>query len=159
MRRLIFSHARPHATALALGLLPTIGCYDNSGNSTRAKPQSPPAPLETKSLLTEEQVQELTALGYLGFTQETVPADEKVVPVYDPELSAPGYNLVILRELATVQLFDAQQLENGNFLIFDNGLKKQSSRVIELNPISRKIVWQFPADGENTFFTIANGSS
>ena len=54
---------------------------------------------------------------------------------------------------------DAQQLENGNFLIFDNGLKNQRSRVIELDPVNRKIVWQYPEPGRPAFFTVANGSS
>ena len=152
MRRVIFSHANFHSTALALGLLLTIGCYDNSENSTQANPQSPAASPETQSLLTEEQVQELTALGYLGFTQETVPADEKVVPVYEPEISAPGYNLVILRELATVQLFDAQgnvvhswkppgirlfsnaeMLENGNLLVNGAATEKSNGHLLLLS--------------------------
>ncbi len=54
---------------------------------------------------------------------------------------------------------DAQQLENGNFLIFDNGLKNQRSRIVEVDPVRRKIVWEYPQPGQPSFFTFANGSS
>jgi hypothetical protein len=44
---------------------------------------------------------------------------------------------------------DATLLDNGNILVFDNGLfRKQkkpllSSRVLEINPDSKKVVWEF----------------
>ena len=36
---------------------------------------------------------------------------------------------------------DAQFLSNGNILIFDNGLGRGWSRVIELDPVEETIVW------------------
>lgn len=45
-------------------------------------------------------------------------------------------------------------LENGNILIFDNGRYRGSSRVIELNPVTDKIVWEYK--NEN-FFTLSQG--
>ncbi|MFT4571442.1 MAG: outer membrane protein assembly factor BamB [Hyphomicrobiaceae bacterium] len=44
-------------------------------------------------------------------------------------------------------------LDNGNILLFDNGL--DASRVVELDPLNRKIVWQYEADG---FFSETRGS-
>jgi hypothetical protein len=39
---------------------------------------------------------------------------------------------------------DANVLPNGNLLIFDNGLTRDWSRVIELDPLSEEIVWEYP---------------
>ncbi|MFP6661188.1 MAG: arylsulfotransferase family protein [Myxococcota bacterium] len=54
---------------------------------------------------------------------------------------------------------DAQQLPNGNLLVFDNGLSRESSRVLEIDPVTEAIVWQYPPPGGDPFFTFANGSS
>lgn len=53
---------------------------------------------------------------------------------------------------------DATLLDNGNLLIFDNGLESGRSRVIELDPRSREIVWQYRGEPEG-FFTLSRGSS
>lgn len=42
---------------------------------------------------------------------------------------------------------DATQIENGNLLIFDNGLGRGYSRVVELDPIRREIVWTYEDRG------------
>lgn len=47
-----------------------------------------------------------------------------------------------------------QMLKNGNLLIFDNGRYRGWSRIIELNPISKKIEWEYKADN---FFTESRG--
>ena len=36
-----------------------------------------------------------------------------------------------------------QMLENGNLLIFDNGTDRGYSRIIELDPLSEKVVWEY----------------
>jgi len=56
---------------------------------------------------------------------------------------------------------DAQVLENGHILIFDNGLNREPkySRVIELDPLTNKIVWQYKADPPEDFFTVSRGSN
>jgi Arylsulfotransferase (ASST) len=53
---------------------------------------------------------------------------------------------------------DAQLLENGNILIFDNGLGRMWSRVIELDPRSNKIVWEYKAREPKSFYTASKGS-
>lgn len=54
---------------------------------------------------------------------------------------------------------DATLLENGNVLIFDNGLGRGWSRVIELDPIEKKVVWQFKSEPKESFYTASRGSS
>jgi hypothetical protein len=44
-------------------------------------------------------------------------------------------------------------LENGNVLIFDNGTLRGYSRVIELNPITLNIEWEYTSDPPETFLS------
>lgn len=54
---------------------------------------------------------------------------------------------------------DATMLENGNILCFDNGLHREEfsryyySRVVEVDPNSKKIVWEFKGDPPYSFFS------
>ena len=52
---------------------------------------------------------------------------------------------------------DASMLENGNILLFDNGLRRDWSRVIELDPLTRKIVWEYKAPTPTDFYTGTRG--
>jgi len=54
---------------------------------------------------------------------------------------------------------DATVLENGHILVFDNGVNRGWSRVIEVNPLAKKIVWEYRAPNPKDFFTRAAGSS
>lgn len=54
---------------------------------------------------------------------------------------------------------DAQMLENGNVLIFDNGLDRGRSRVVELDPVAGEIVWQYGTGDDPHFFTAGRGAS
>lgn len=54
---------------------------------------------------------------------------------------------------------DAQTLESGHMLIFDNGLKRGWSRVIELDPLSGRIVWEYRAAEPRDFYTPTKGSN
>jgi hypothetical protein len=54
---------------------------------------------------------------------------------------------------------DAHYLENGNLLIFDNGVQRKYSRVIELDPLTEKIVWQYQATPPESFFSLTKGSN
>lgn len=38
---------------------------------------------------------------------------------------------------------DPEQIANGNLLIFDNGKKRHWSRVVELDPTTSKVVWEY----------------
>jgi hypothetical protein len=50
-------------------------------------------------------------------------------------------------------------MDNGNILIFDNGTRRKYSRVIELDPVSEKIEWEYVADPVEDFYTPEKGSS
>lgn len=51
---------------------------------------------------------------------------------------------------------DARMLDSGNILVFDNGLSRKRSRVLELDPVMREVVWEHT--GDDPFFTIFRGS-
>ena len=50
-------------------------------------------------------------------------------------------------------------LDNGNILIFDSQGNGGYSRVIELDPISEEIVWEYKGDPPETFFSRRKGSA
>ena len=54
---------------------------------------------------------------------------------------------------------DAQVLENGNILIFDNGLHRGWSRAVELEPLTGNIVWEYRPTPNSSFFTASKGSA
>jgi hypothetical protein len=96
----------------------------------------------------------------------------------DPRFQA-GNIMLCLRNVNQVVILDAQSkrvvwswgarhlerphhptlLDNGHILIFDNGTLRRYSRVIEIEPVSGKIVWQYTADPPQEFFTEQKGSS
>ncbi len=53
---------------------------------------------------------------------------------------------------------DAQLLDTGNILLFDNGLGRDYSRAIELDPRTDEIVWQYLSDPPTDFYTESKGS-
>lgn len=52
-----------------------------------------------------------------------------------------------------------EMLENGNILIMDNGRYRSWSRVIELNPITNKIEFEYGNKKDNKFFSLSQGLS
>jgi hypothetical protein len=50
-------------------------------------------------------------------------------------------------------------LENGHMLIFDNGVERRYSRVVEIDPSRKKIVWEYQSDPPQQFFSVSRGSS
>jgi hypothetical protein len=50
-------------------------------------------------------------------------------------------------------------LENGNVLVFDNGLGRSWSRVVEVNPTTNAIVWEFDTLHRGRFYTATRGSA
>jgi hypothetical protein len=50
-------------------------------------------------------------------------------------------------------------LDNGNILIFDNGTHRSYSRVLEINPVTGGIEWEYKADPPEDFFSPYWGSS
>lgn len=52
-----------------------------------------------------------------------------------------------------------QLLPNGNLLIFDNGWHRGHSRVLEVDPTTKKIVWQYAPEDPDVFFTKRRGGA
>lgn len=50
-------------------------------------------------------------------------------------------------------------LENGNILIFDNGPKRGYSRLIELDPFTKEMIWQYEASPPTSFFSGVMGAA
>lgn len=53
---------------------------------------------------------------------------------------------------------DAQLLPDGHVLIFDNGIRQQRSRLLEVDPATGGIVWEYQADPPGGFYTLSKGS-
>lgn len=88
-----------------------------------------------------------------------------------------GDLLISLREMSIIFIMDPQEgritwswgqgeldhqhhpslLDNGNFLIFDNGSTVKRSRVIEVDPAERRIVWQYQGKPPASFFSDIRG--
>ncbi len=54
---------------------------------------------------------------------------------------------------------DATVLDDGHVLVFDNGSRRGWSRVLEVDPLTDTIVWEYRADPTDAFFTHARGSA
>jgi hypothetical protein len=50
-------------------------------------------------------------------------------------------------------------LENGHILIFDNGVDREYSRVVELDVLDESIVWEYKADPPEDFYSAGRGSA
>jgi hypothetical protein len=54
---------------------------------------------------------------------------------------------------------DATLLPSGNILLFDNGWHRGRSRVLELDPIAGRIVWEYPGRDGRDFYSKSRGSA
>jgi outer membrane protein assembly factor BamB len=54
---------------------------------------------------------------------------------------------------------DATMLDNGNMMIFDNGFHRGWSRILELDPTRREIVWEYRGTDSDPFFSLSRGSN
>jgi len=50
-------------------------------------------------------------------------------------------------------------LNNGNILIFDNGIHRNFSRIVEINPVNRHVVWEYKANPPEKFHSKKRGSN
>ena len=50
-------------------------------------------------------------------------------------------------------------LPNGHILVYDNGLAAKRTRILEIDPITCDIVWQYEADPPSSFFSPSRGSN
>ena len=54
---------------------------------------------------------------------------------------------------------DATLLENGNVLVYDNGLRRKWGRVLEIDPRTDEIVWQYVAEPREKLYTGSMGAA
>jgi hypothetical protein len=54
---------------------------------------------------------------------------------------------------------DPTMVEDGNILIFDNGVRRGFSRVVEVDPVKGDIVWQYVAHPPESFYSFEKGSA
>ena len=54
---------------------------------------------------------------------------------------------------------DATMLANGNVLLYDSGLGRDWTRVVELDPLTRTIVWEYRAPEPADFYSESMGSN
>lgn len=59
----------------------------------------------------------------------------------------------------TVKQHNARRLPGGHLTVFDNGWIRHQSRVLEIDPETRRIVWQYGTDNEHHFYTKCCGSA
>lgn len=85
-----------------------VGCRDAEPPQPVGEAPAVQAVKPTTQAVDPDEVDRLRALGYVGFSDETVDPDEAAVPFFDAARSVPGYNLVISRDLCLAQLFDAE---------------------------------------------------
>ena len=50
-------------------------------------------------------------------------------------------------------------LSNGNILLFDNRDGEEWSRVVEVNPATKQVVWEYRGTEEDPFYSYSRGSS
>jgi hypothetical protein len=50
-------------------------------------------------------------------------------------------------------------LENGDILLFDNGSRRGFSRLLEVNPESGRVAWEYTANPPQAFYTYEKGSA
>ena len=85
-------------------------------------------------------------------------------------LSFRNVNLVVILDKETKEIIwswgpgelagqhSPRMLDNGDILIYDNGLYKRSyTRVIELDPIKKEIVWEYKTNPPESFFSEREG--
>jgi hypothetical protein len=97
----------------------------------------------------------------------------------DSEIGRRGDVLISLRTLDTIATIDLVSasvawrfngagldhphhptlLSDGRILIFDNGWSRDYSRVIELDPATGEIVWQYQADPPSSFYSKRRGAA
>ena len=86
-------------------------------------------------------------------------------------VSSPNRNLVFILDRETKKIvwswgvgeLDAvhmpRMLDNGNILMLDNGRKRGYSRVIELNPLTKEVVWEYKENPAKNFWCKEIGSA
>lgn len=121
----------------------------------RLLPDTPPDLLHTNSVV--ELDRDVPGLGKKGDLLLSIRHLNRVV-VVDLHTGALGW--VWGEEAGLDGQHHATVLSNGHVLLFDNGRERGWSRVLEVDPASRRIVWTYrAASGEDTFWSLSRGAA
>ena len=82
---------------------------------------------------------------------------------HQPTLLANG-NILLFNNLYINKRADSAEYErlkstNGYRLLADNAYKDNASSVLEFDPLSMEIIWEYKGDEENSFYSLASGSN
>jgi hypothetical protein len=131
--------------------------------------------LDARSLQIEEmniEVYDYLHMNTVGLLPDT-PAGRK-----DPRFAA-GNLIVCMRNVNQIAVLEAEtkdilwvwgegelewphhpnMIDSGNILIFDNGVRRGYTRVIEVNPLTGAIEWQYIGDPPESFYSETRGSA
>lgn len=84
-------------------------------------------------------------------------------------LSFRNVNLIVILDKETKEIIwswgpgelerqhSPKMLNNGNILIYDNGFNRGYTRVIELDPVKKEIVWEYKTNPPELFFSQSGG--
>lgn len=104
------------------------------------------------------------------------------IEILDREIAGvgrPGDLLISLRNINTIAIIDVDAekvmwtwgagelewqhhptlLKTGNILVFDNGVRRKFTRVLEVEPCQKTIVWEYRGDPPEAFFSLSRGAS
>lgn len=116
----------------------------------------------------DEKIFDLFHANALSFIDRDIPG---VCQKGDILLSLAHLNLIVIVNIKSKKLVwqwgtDELQrqhhptlLSNGHLLLFDNRPKSPTSRVIEVNPVEKKIVWKYEQEGPAAFHSYNRGGS
>ena len=96
----------------------------------------------------------------------------------DHEFASKGDVLIAMRHLDTIAIVDVDEekvkwmwgmgelegphhptiLENKNILVLDNGIYREYSRIIEVNPVTEEIEWEYTTQPPTKFYTPGRGT-
>jgi hypothetical protein len=128
--------------------------------------------------LSEEKIREIELI--LQSNPRAIPEPENPLDVFHTnaiELLPDGRLLIGVRNLDLVAIVDLEResvvwewgpgeldrphqptmLANGHVLIFDNGMHRGSSRIVEVDTATSKIVWEYSEGPEGDFYTRIRG--
>jgi hypothetical protein len=119
-----------------------------------------------------ERLRVLRSVPYTSLTDDVVSGESGIL-VHNRDEAYGGYNIYCSRVSPEVFLMDmnggvvhrwtypgiGEGIWDEAILIFDNGYRREYSKVIELNPVTESIEWHYMGTPRKAFFTSNKGSA
>lgn len=149
------------------GILDSLSADAQETSSSTNRPPADPASKKTAS-----RIYDYFHLNTVNLLPPTPLSEE------DPIFS-PGNLLVCFRNVNQIAVLDRNTMEilwvwgegelewphypvmlaSGNILVYDNGVVREYSRIIEVNPSTGKIEWQYTAEPPEAFYSETKGAA